>query len=138
MLGHVARPLSSPAGTRRGARRRLPAAIALALILVGRGAWAGGLDFDLVGARAIGRAGATMVSGDGGTALVVNPAGLARSTHLCLQLGVTLHDDDGSFRAPDPIDPDDPGPPTVADRASPALAPSVSVHGALGSVVVGA
>jgi len=96
---------------------------------------AGGLDFDLLGARAIGRAGTSTVSGDGGAALVVNPAGLARSTRLRLQLGVAVHDDDAVFRA---ADSEESGSPSVSDRSSPVLAPSGSVHGAIGSIVVGA
>ena len=96
---------------------------------------AGGLDFDLVGARAIGRAGTTTVSGDGGSALVVNPAGIARSTSLRVQVGMSLHDDDASYRAPDA---DVANSPTVADRAAPALAPNIAVQGAIGQVVVGA
>ncbi len=116
-------------------------ALAVASILVGvvaavpGPAVAGGLDFDLVGARAIGRAGTTTVSGDGGAALVVNPAGLARSTSLRVQVGVSLHDDDASYRAPDA---EVANSPTVADRAAPALAPSAAVQGALGPVVLGA
>ena len=124
------------------AARRRPAArilhaTAVALIVLGRPgpALAGGLDFDLVGARAIGRAGTNTVSGDGGVALVVNPAGLARSTSLRVQLGVSLHDDDASYRPPDA---DVANSPTVADRGAPALAPSVAVKGALGPVVLGA
>lgn len=111
------------------------AALAVAALSGAQPLAAGGLDFDLVGARAIGRAGATAVSGDGPVALVRNPAGLARSGSLRLQLGISMHDDDASFRAPDADAQDSP---TVADRSSPALAPSVAVLGGLGPVVLGA
>jgi hypothetical protein len=116
----------------------VPTAIAsiLAVTIAGAGpASAGGLDFDLVGARSIGRAGTTTVSGDGGSALVFNPAGLARSTSLRVQVGLSLHDDDASYRAPDAEVADSP---TVADRGPPAVAPSAAVQGAIGPVVVGA
>jgi hypothetical protein len=109
--------------------------VALGVALGERPAAAGGLDFDLVGARAIGRAGATTVSGDGGSALVTNPAGLARSGSLRLQLGAVLHDDDASFRAPGSGATNSP---TASDGSAPALAPSISLQGALGPVVLGA
>jgi len=116
-------------------RRALPGAIALGLAALPGLAAAGGLDFDLIGARAIGRAGTTLVSGDGGAALVTDPAGLARSTSLRVQLGVAVHDDDTRFRAPDAAAT---GSPTVLDRSAPDLVPTVAVQGALGPVVVGA
>jgi hypothetical protein len=115
--------------------RSSAAALAVAVLFCARPLDAGGLDFDLVGARAIGRAGATAVSGDGPVALVRNPAGLARSGSLRLQLGISMHDDDASFRAPNADVQDSP---TVADRSSPALAPSLAVLGGLGPVVLGA
>jgi hypothetical protein len=127
-----------PRWTARAGLRASCASIGLvASLLVARGAAAGGLDFDLVGARSIGRAGTTMVSGDSGTALVVNPAGLARTSSLRLQLGIAVHDDDSSYRAPDPDDPEAPAPPIIVDRSSPAIAPSAAVHGAIGSFVLG-
>ncbi|HKE18828.1 MAG TPA: hypothetical protein VKB80_28330 [Kofleriaceae bacterium] len=112
--------------------------VAFALVVIaalpGR-ARAGGLDFDLLGGRSIAHAGATTVSVDGGAALVGNPAGLARTSSLRVQLGVALHDDDASFRAPDAAAMNSP---TVADRSEPVLAPSGAFQGALGPVVLGA
>ncbi len=122
---------SSPQRARRPFPVALPCAIALAA-LHGTAA-AGGLDLDLIGARAIGRAGTTTVSGDGGAALVTNPAGLARSSALRVQLGLSLHDDDLRFTAADAA-----RSPTVVDRSEPQLAPTVAVVGGLGPVVLGA
>jgi hypothetical protein len=115
--------------------RAIPLTILLLLLTLPGQPRAGGLDLDLQGARAISHAGATTVSGESGAALITNPAGLARSSSLRVQLGVALHDDDASFRAPDAGAQDSP---TVADRSEPVLAPSGAIHGALGPVVVGA
>jgi hypothetical protein len=132
------RSQARPASHRRRPGLRPPAgraSLAFALALAGaQPAAAGGLDFDLLGARAIGRAGTSTVSGDGGAALVMNPAGLARSSSLRVQLGLALHDDDASYRAPDSAAAMSP---TVIDRSEPALTPSAAVHGALGPIVVG-
>ena len=115
-----------------GPAPRILSVLAVAIATQGT-AFAGGLDFDLVGARAIGRAGTTTVSGDGGAALITNPAGMARSSSLRLQIGASLHDDDARFRGPAETES-----PTVADRSSPVLAPSAALQGALGPVVLGA
>lgn len=99
-----------------------------------RRAHAGGLGLDLFGARSIGRAGTQVVSGDGGAALVANPAGLARRTSLRVQLAASLHDDDASYRAPDAAATNSP---TIVDRSSPRTVPSVSLATGLGPLVVG-
>ena len=112
----------------------LAAVVAAASAPAGR-AHAGGLGLDLFGARSIGRAGTQAVSGDGGAALVANPAGLARRTSLRVQLAASLHDDDASYRAPDAAAMNSP---TIVDRSSPETAPSVSVCSGLGPLVVGA
>jgi hypothetical protein len=120
---------------RRGpSRRRVALSCALVLGLEPAAASAGGLDLDLVGARAIGRAGTSTVSGDGASALIAEPAGLARSTGLRVQVGLALHDDDMRFAAADAAQT---GSPTILDRSSPELVPSVAVQGAVGPVVLG-
>lgn len=100
----------------------------------GRVAAAGELDLDVVGARAIGRAGTQTVSGDGGAALVVNPAGLARRPETRVQVGVALHDDDARYRVAGAAAADSP---TVADRGPSVAAPMVAAHVSAGPVVLG-
>ncbi len=95
-------------------------------------AWGGGLDSDLIGARAIGRAGASLVSEDGALALLVNPSGLARRGQLRLQIGTALHDDDGQYRT------DGANSTTITDRARPVTTPLIGLQGALGPIIVGA
>jgi hypothetical protein len=98
-------------------------------------AHAGGLDLDLFGTRSIGRAGTAVVSGDGGTSILVNPAGLARRTETRAQVGVALHDDDATYRSPDAGETNSP---VIRDRAQPVAAPSAGLATSLGPVVVGA
>ncbi|HLU66806.1 MAG TPA: hypothetical protein VKZ63_11045 [Kofleriaceae bacterium] len=111
-------------------------ALVIAACLGGAGAAeAGGLDLDPVGPRAIGRAGAQVVSGDGGAALLVNPAGLARRGEARVQLGIGLHDLDADYR---PADADASNSPTVADRSEPLAAPLVAASASAGPLVIGA
>lgn len=100
-----------------------------------RTATAGGLDLDLFGTRSIGRAGTAVVSGDGGTSILVNPAGLARRTETRAQVGVALHDDDATYRSPDASETNSP---MIRDRAQPVAAPSAGLATSLGPVIVGA
>ncbi len=100
-----------------------------------RPALAGGLEFDVLGARAIGRAGAVAVSADDGTALLLNPAGMARRTSLRVQIGTAIHDDAASFEA---ADASVTGSPLVEDLGQPTSAPFLAVQGAVGPFVLGA
>jgi hypothetical protein len=111
------------------------AALTVVLALAAaRGARAGGLDLDLFGTRSIGRAGTAVVSGDGGTSILVNPAGLARRTETRAQVGVALHDDDATYRSPDA---EAENSPLIRDRAQPVAAPSAGLATSLGPIVLG-
>ena len=111
------------------------AALTLLLVAASAGsARAGGLDLDLFGTRSIGRAGTAVVSGDGGTSILVNPAGLARRTETRAQVGVALHDADSTYQAPDA---EAENSPMIRDRAQPVSAPSAGVATSLGPVVLG-
>jgi len=117
-------------------RSRAPAALVFAAVAIAaRTALAGGLEFDVPGARAIGRAGAVAVSADGGAALLVNPGGMARRTALRLQIGTAIHDDAASFEAADSAAT---GSPVVEDLGQPVSAPFVAAQGSVGPVVLGA
>ncbi len=91
------------------------AATCLAYLLIASPALAGGLEFDGVGARAIGRAGATTVSDDGAACLAHNPAGLARRSVTRVQLGMGVYDRDIEYRPPDAV--------PVETRGSPVSVP---------------
>lgn len=95
---------------------------------------ADGLGPDVASPRAIGRAGTVTVSGDGLSALLVNPAGLARRGESRGQLGVIVTDDDSRFTAPDAAATNSP---TIADRASPQASPTIAAHRAVGDFVFG-
>jgi hypothetical protein len=112
------------------------AAVTLLLVAAAAGeARAGGLDLDLFGTRSIGRAGTAVVSGDGGTSILVNPAGLARRSETRAQFAIALHDDDSTYQTPDAGAENSP---IVRDRAQPVSAPSVGLATSLGPVVLGA
>ena len=97
-------------------------------------AHAGGLDADLTSARAIARAGATIVSEDGAAALRINPAGLVRRGATRLQVGIVLHDRDATYRS---LDAQTTGSPTITDRGRAAALPSLGLQHGVGSVVLG-
>lgn len=82
-------------------------------------------------ARAIGRAGAALVSDDGGAALLASPGGLVRRSAWRVQLGMSLHDSDLGYRA------DRPGAPPIHDHAGPSTCPELAAQGPVGPVVVG-
>ncbi len=112
------------------------AALAVTLLLLAAPpARAGGLDLDLFGTRSIGRAGTAVVSGDGGTSILVNPAGLARRTETRAQVGIAIHDADSTYQAPDA---EAENQPIIRDRAQPVSAPSAGLATSLGPVVLGA
>lgn len=85
-------------------------------------AHADGLELDLVGARAIGRAGAVVVSGDGGGALLFNPAGIVRRGGWRVQAGMALHDSDTVYDAGGDS-------PVVRDQAGAERAPDAALVG---------
>ena len=82
--------------------------------------------------RAIARAGAGTVGDDGGGALLVNPASLARREGKRIQLGAAIVDDSVTF------DPAVAGAPHAHDQAGSSLAPLAAVQGSIGEWVLGA
>ena len=82
--------------------------------------------------RAIGRAGAGLVSDDGGGAVLANPAGMARRDTTRVQVGGVAVDHDLSYRSAQPAAPD------ISDAGAPALAPLVAAQTTIGPLVVGA
>lgn len=82
--------------------------------------------------RAIGRAGAATVGDDGGGALLVNPAAMARRGDARAQAGVAVVDDALRFRALRG------GAPPEPTQGPPALAPLAAAEAALGDWVIGA
>jgi hypothetical protein len=82
--------------------------------------------------RSIARAGAGTVGDDGGGALLVNPASLARREGKRVQLGAAIVDDSVS------MDPAVPGAPHGHDQAGSSLAPLAAVEGSIGAWVLGA
>ncbi len=81
-------------------------------------------------ARAIGRAGATLVSEDGGAALVQNPAGMVRRSSWRLGVGLGLRDSDVTYVPSDG--------PTIRDQAAPERQREIALMGGFGRWVIGA
>jgi hypothetical protein len=81
--------------------------------------------------RSIGRAGVGTVSDDGGGALLVNPAAIARRDAARMQIGVVFIDDEmywlKSLSSP-----------AARDQSSSRLLPMLAVEGAIGDWIVGA
>lgn len=109
-------------------RRVICAVIALA---PGRGL-ADGIAIVGGSPRAIGRAGAATVGDDGGGALLINPAAMARRDTLRAQLGVAVIEDEVSWLS------DTRNAPRSSSQAGSSLAPLGAVIGAIGSWVLGA
>jgi len=82
--------------------------------------------------RAIGRAGTSTASDDGGGALLVNPAAIARREGTRFQLGVAFVDDAIEW------DPDHEGAPLARDQAGSSTLPLAAVIGSIGPWVIGA
>lgn len=82
--------------------------------------------------RAIARAGAGTVGDDGGGALLVNPASLARRSGERVQLGAAIVDDSVTFEGASA------GSTHAHDQAGSSLAPLAAVEGSLGDWVLGA
>jgi hypothetical protein len=123
--------------------RRRPGRVALVASAAGVAAAAGiagvagvagvahaGPEDDAPSARAIGHAGAALVSDDGLGALFACPAGLGRREQLRAQLAGVIVEDDVRFA--------DGVHPVVRDRDPGSLAPTVVGAGALGPLVIGA
>lgn len=82
--------------------------------------------------RAIGRAGTSTVGDDGGGALLVNPAAIARRDGTRFQVGVAFTDDSIEW------DPDAAGAPIARDQAGSSTLPLAAIVGSVGSWVIGA
>lgn len=110
--------------------RRLACVLMLAALPVS--ARAGGLVDDDGAPRTIGRAGTGTVAGDGGDALLVEPAGLARRDTWRVQLGAGWLDDSVDFR------PAAGNAPRARDQAGSTVLPLVGIEGSIGDWLVGA
>jgi hypothetical protein len=82
--------------------------------------------------RAIGRAGAATVGDDGGGALLINPAAMARRDTTRAQLGVAVVEDAVQWQS------DAPGSPRSSGQAGSRLAPLGAAIGAVGDWILGA
>ena len=81
--------------------------------------------------RAIGRAGAAVVGDDGGGALLINPAAMARRDTLRAELGAAVVEDAPEWQS------DSTGSPRSVGRAGSRLAPLGAAIGAIGDWVIG-
>jgi hypothetical protein len=81
-------------------------------------------------ARSIARAGAVMVSEDGGAALLLNPGAMARRDQLRVRAAMTIRDQDATFDAEDLA-----AAPAIDDRGPLTGLPQVSVCGPVGPAV---
>lgn len=86
-------------------------------------------ELDTTSPRAVGHAGASLVSDDGPAALLACPAAIARREQFRGQLAGLLVDDDVALRTADH--------PRIADRGPAQLAPLVGAVGSLGPAIVG-
>ena len=82
--------------------------------------------------RAIGRAGTGTVGDDGGGALLVNPAAIARRDATRTQLGVSLSDDAMDFT------PTGDNAPTAHDQGGSSALPFAAIEGSFHGFVIGA
>jgi len=93
---------------------------------------ADGLVIESGSPRDIGRAGTGTVGDDGGGALLVNPAAMARRDTTRVQVGAAIVDDNVDFH------PNLPDTPRARDQAGSSVLPLVSAEMALGGWIVGA
>jgi len=107
------------------------ACVICAVIACGPPAIAGGLVITNGSPRSIGRAGTGTVGDDGGGALLVNPAAMARREGYRAEVGVAFIDDELAWQS------DSPGAPAARDQAPSSLAPLVAGIGSVGSWVIG-
>jgi hypothetical protein len=92
---------------------------------------AGGLVVISGSPRSIGRAGTGTVGDDGGGALLVNPAAMARREATRVQLGIGSVDDAIDWQS------DSPGAPSSRDQSGSHVTPFGAVEGALGPWIIG-
>lgn len=111
----------------RGVRR----ALAALSVVLATTAHADGIAIVGGSPRAVGRAGAGTVGDDGGGALLVNPAALARRETKRIQLGLAFVDDSLAWRRASTV-------PIARDQAGSSYAPLVAAVVAFGPWVVGA
>jgi len=102
------------------------------LTLAAAPATAGGLVVESGSPRDVGRAGTDTVGDDGGGALLVNPAAMARRDTTRVQLGAAVVDDNISFH------PNISDAPRAHDQAGSSTLPLISAEMALGGWIVGA
>src|SRR5882672_5403102 len=102
-------------------------------LIAGAGsAHAGGLVVSGGGSpRTVGRAGTGVVGDDGGGALIVNPAAMARREGKRAQLGVTFLDDELAWQS------DNPDAPVARDQSESSMAPLGAAIGSVGPWVIG-
>lgn len=112
-----------------GAVRRLVIA-ALAVVGAVAPARGDGLVQQPGDVRSVARAGAVMVSEDGGAALLINPGATARRNQLRVRVAVSIRDQDASFDAESLA-----AAPEIDDRGPVTALPQVSVCGAVGAAV---
>jgi hypothetical protein len=104
--------------------------VTFAPAIASQGAHAGGLVVGSGSPRAIGRAGANVVGDDGGGALLVNPAALARREGWRAQLGLAFADDEIAWRG-------DASAPVARNQAPSSAAPLGAIVGAIDGWVIG-
>ena len=112
-------------------RVRVAAMAIVALVTPGATAAADGSVVVGGSPRAIGRAGTATVGDDGGGALLVNPAAMARRDTWRVQLGAGIVDDSVTFHSLDRTAP------PASNQAAPAILPLVAIEGAVGAWVIG-
>lgn len=105
-------------------------AIALLIGATVSTAQAGGLVVTGGSPRAIGRAGTNVVGDDGGGALLINPAALARRDTWRAQLGIAFSDDEIAWQGA-------PEAPLARNQAPSSAAPIGALVGSLGTWVIG-
>ena len=106
-------------------------ALVVAIITVPVVARAGGLVVVSGSPRAIGRAGTGTVGDDGGGALLINPAAMARRETKRVQLGIGSVDDAISWQS------DNADAPLSRDQAGSHVTPTIAAQGLIGKWVVG-
>ncbi len=115
----VARGRRAGPGMTGDAAAEWPRLALMGILMPATDAHADGFDLPAVGARALARAGAGVLATDDGTALLYDPAALARRTTLRAQIGFALHDRTADFSSSAPFSPGL----TVHDRAPASFVP---------------
>jgi hypothetical protein len=105
--------------------------LAIGVAMSANVAEAGGLVVVTGSPRGIGRAGTGTVGDDGGGALLVNPAAMARREAMRLQLGISSVDDSIAWQS------DNAGAPAARDQAGSHVMPIGAFEGAIGGWVIG-